>query len=125
MDRTLPLFIIGMVFGGGIGFAIAAGNGITFDGHDHGDASQHGGAEMDHSAMGHGSEDHAMMHDTPLEISSADAPKLNIMVMPDPMTGYNLHVMTESFTFSPQNASLDHVAGEGHVVCGRCRNCRA
>lgn len=115
MDRTLPLFIIGMVFGGGIGFSIAAGNGLTFDGHDHDDPAQHAAAGMDHSAMGHGSGDHAMMHDTPLEIAKADAPVLNILVMPDPMAGHNLHVMTENFTFSPQNASLDHVAGEGHA----------
>ena len=43
MNRTLALFAIGLIFGGGIGFALAAGNGITFDGHDHGDAAQHGG----------------------------------------------------------------------------------
>lgn len=109
MDRTLPLFIIGLLFGGGIGFAIAAGNGITFDGHDH------SGAVMDHSTMDHDTDDHAMMHDTPLEIAAADAPKLNIIVIPDPMAGYNLHVMAANFSFSPQNASLDHIAGEGHA----------
>lgn len=115
MDRTLPLFLIGLLFGGGIGFSIAAGNGITFDGHDHGDPAPRGGAidhaAMDHSAMG----DHAMMHDTPLEISAADAPTLSIMVMNDPMAGYNLHVMTGNFSFSPQNASLAHVPGQGHA----------
>ena len=55
MNRTLSLFVIGLVFGGGLGFAIAAGNGVTFDGHDHADPSAHGGA-MDHAAMGHGSD---------------------------------------------------------------------
>jgi hypothetical protein len=110
MDRTLPLFLIGLIFGGGIGFAIAAGNGITFDGHDHGDQSQH-----DAGAMGHGTGDHAMMHDTPLELSAAEAPGLSIMVMADPMAGYNLHVMADNFAFSPENASLDHIAGEGHA----------
>jgi hypothetical protein len=115
MDRTLPLFIIGLTFGVGIGFAIAAGNGITFDGHDHGDLAQHDDETIDHSAVGHGTGDHAMMHDTTLEVPSAEAPKLNIMVMRDPMTGYNLHVMAENFKFSPQNASLEHIAGEGHA----------
>ena len=43
MDRSLALFAIGLVFGGGIGFAIAASNGVTFDGHDHGDPAAHGG----------------------------------------------------------------------------------
>jgi uncharacterized Zn-binding protein involved in type VI secretion len=115
MDRTLPLFIIGLLFGGGIGFAIAAGNGITFDGHDHGDPAQHSGVVMDHSTMDHGSADHAAMHDTPIEVAPSNAPTLDIMVMDDPMTGYNLHVMTDNFAFSPQNAGLAHVPGEGHA----------
>jgi hypothetical protein len=65
--------------------------------------------------MGHGGGDHAMMHDTPLEIPVLDAPTLRIVVMDDPMAGHNLHIMTSNFQFSPQNASLDHVAGEGHA----------
>lgn len=109
MSRTLSLFAIGLVFGGGIGFVTAAGMGVTFDGHDHGNPALHG-AGMDHSAM-----DHAMMHDTPLEMPAADAPRLSIMVMPDPMAGYNLHLMTDNFAFSPQNASLANVTGEGHA----------
>lgn len=108
MNRTLALFVIGLVFGGGIGFTLAAANGVTFDGHDHGDPAQHGG--MDHAAMGHGK-----MHDTPLELSVAEAPVLDIAVTPDPMTGYNLHVMTDGFTFAPERASLAHVAGQGHA----------
>jgi len=35
MDRRLSMLLIGLLFGGGIGFTIAAGNGVTFDGHDH------------------------------------------------------------------------------------------
>ncbi|MDW4496468.1 hypothetical protein R5H30_00625 [Sulfitobacter sp. D35] len=41
MDRGLFLFLIGLVFGGGIGFLLAAGYGVTLDGHDHGDSEQH------------------------------------------------------------------------------------
>lgn len=120
MDRTLGLFIIGLVFGGGIGFALAAANGVTFDGHDHSDPAQHGGAldhsQMDHAAMGHDMDgDHAMMHDTPLEVEGVPAPTLAIMVSADPMAGHNLHVMVENFSFSPQNASGADVPGEGHA----------
>ncbi|WP_370399841.1 hypothetical protein [Sulfitobacter sp. JB4-11] len=114
MDRSLGLFIIGLVFGGGIGFAIAAANGVTFDGHDHSDPAQHAG--MDHAAMGHADDgDHAMMHDTPLEVDAMQAPELAIMVSADPMAGYNLHVMVQNFAFSPQNASGADVPGEGHA----------
>ncbi len=105
MDRALVLFAIGLVFGGGIGFVAAAGNGVTFDGHDHGDQT----------AMGHGDTSHAMMHDTSLDVPATGGPKVSVMIMPDPMTGYNLRVMVNNFTFSPERASLAAVPGEGHA----------
>ncbi len=104
MNRTLALFVIGLIFGGGIGFTIAAGNGVTFDGHDHLDPALHGADT-----------DHAMMHDTPIDVPAADAPQIMILVTPDPMAGYNLHVTVENFAFSPQNASLDNITGQGHA----------
>lgn len=107
MNTALPLLVIGLVFGGGIGFTIAAANGITLDGHDH---SAHG-------VSGHGAMDHGDMdHDTPLSLAAGPSvPTLAVMVHEDPAAGWNLHIMTENFTFSPQNASLAHVAGEGHA----------
>jgi hypothetical protein len=114
--RTFVLFLIGLTFGAAGGFVVAAGNGITFDGHDHTDSAQHGGmADMDHAAMGHGDMDYAMMHDQPLEMDAVDAISLDIMVMQDPMSGYNLHVTVGNFIFAPKSASLAHVEGEGHA----------
>ena len=107
--RMLGLFAIGLIFGGGIGFVTAAGMGVTFDGHDHADPAHHG-AGVDHAGM-----DHEMMHDTPLEVDATDAPTLAIALSPDPMAGYNLHVMVENFEFSPQRASLAHAKGQGHA----------
>jgi len=112
--RTFILFIIGMTFGAAGGFLVAAGNGITFDGHDHADPAHHG-AGMDHAAMGDGSMDHAMMHDTLIEVDPANVPEVEITVMKDPMSGYNLHVMTDRFSFTPDAASKTHVIGEGHA----------
>ncbi len=108
MDRSLALFAIGLVFGGGIGFAIAASNGVTFDGHDHGDPAVHGGVD-------HGGADHARMHGQPITLAAEDAPSLAIRVKPDPMSGHNLYVETDGFAFAPQNASGDHKPGEGHA----------
>tara|TARA_R110002049_G_scaffold44333_5_gene130114 strand:- start:172801 stop:173298 length:498 start_codon:yes stop_codon:yes gene_type:complete len=108
MDRSLALFAIGLVFGGGIGFAIAASNGVTFDGHDHGDPAAHGG-------MDHGGADHAMMHDQPLDLPPDAAPQISMTIARDPMAGYNLHVMVQDFAFSPQNASGENTPGEGHA----------
>ncbi|MGC1497546.1 MAG: hypothetical protein WA790_17215 [Sulfitobacter sp.] len=115
MDRSLALFAIGLVFGGGIGFVVAAGNGITFDGHDHGDPAAHGATQMDHAAMGHGDMDHASMHETPLNVPAENAPRVAVVLKPDPMTGYNLHVTVDNFAFNPQGASLAHVPGQGHA----------
>lgn len=103
MSKPLALFAIGLVFGGGLGFAVAAGNGVTFDGHDHADA-------MDHANM-----DHDMKHDMPLEVSQINAPAVTLAVTSDPVAGYNLHAQTENFTFAPHSASLANVAGEGHA----------
>lgn len=105
MDRALVLFAIGLIFGGGIGFVIAAGNGITFDGHDHGDPAAHGAAQMDHS----------MMHDTPMDVPAEGAPQVAMTLTPDAMTGYNLHVTVDNFAFSPEGASLADVPGQGHA----------
>lgn len=108
MDRSLALFAIGLVFGGGIGFAIAASSGVTFDRHDHGDPAAHGGVD-------HGGADHARMHGQPITLAAEDAPSLAIRVTPDPMSGHNLFVETEGFAFAPQNASGDNQPGEGHA----------
>lgn len=106
--RTFMLFLIGLTFGAAGGFVVAAANGITLDGHDHTDAAHHG-------AAGHAGMAHAMMHDQPLDISADQAPTLDIAVIKDPMTGYNLHVMVDGFAFAPKSASLPHAAGEGHA----------
>lgn len=109
MNRSLSLFVIGLIFGGGIGFTLAAGNGITFDGHDHGDALQH------ETSMDHAGGDHAMQHDMPLDVPAEDAPQVSITITADPLAGHNLHVITRNFSFSPTNASRDNVTGEGHA----------
>lgn len=43
MDRSIAMLLIGLVFGFGLGFVVAAANGITLDGHDH--SADHGGHE--------------------------------------------------------------------------------
>ncbi|MFY0310080.1 hypothetical protein ACFMBG_09325 [Leisingera sp. D0M16] len=107
MSRSLALFAIGLVFGGGAGFVIAAGNGVTFDGHDHGDLAHHGG---DHGEMA--------AHDHSQAVSLAagpDAPSVAVQLHKDPMAGWNLQVMPQNFRFAPENASAADVDGEGHA----------
>lgn len=118
MERTLALFVIGLIFGGGIGFVTAAGYGVTLDGHDHSDPAAHqthvASAQTKDGHSGHKMAGHD--HDELVSVASgADAPALTISVTPDPASGYNLHLMTENFTFAPEHASQDHVPGEGHA----------
>lgn len=108
MSRPLALFAIGLLFGGGAGFVIAAGNGVTFSGHDHGDASQHTGTE-NHAKMTH---DHASAVNLP---AGDDAPGLEIKLTKDPMAGWNLHVAPQNFRFAPELASQADTDGEGHA----------
>lgn len=107
MSRSLALFGIGLIFGGGTGFLVAASAGITLDGHDHGDPNAHGHATT--------SADHAHHHGEPLVVEGALAPVVRIAVTQDPMSGWNLHVETQNFRFAPENASTAHVPGEGHA----------
>ena len=96
------MLLIGLFFGGGIGFLIAAGNGITLDSHDH--ATDHAGGGHDHAAM------------AKIDLPAGDtAPTLTAQVIEDPASGWNLHVQTTNFRFAPEHASTAHVAGEGHA----------
>jgi len=114
MDRSIAMLAIGLIFGGGIGFVVAAANGVTLDGHDHTDNGAHDGHGTEHSTEMSQGMDHS--HDSLVSLPvGADAPILKIDVLKDPMSGWNLHVMTTNFRFAPDHASLPHVAGEGHA----------
>jgi len=106
MSRSLALFAIGLVFGGGIGFLTAAGNGVTLDGHDHSDPAHHGGGS------GAATHDHSALVNSP---SGPEAPSVEIHVTPDAMSGWNLQVETKNFRFAPEHASGADQPGEGHA----------
>ncbi len=106
MSRSLALFAIGLIFGGGVGFVIAASSGSTFDSHDHADPSQHGSnAEM-------AAHDHSAATNLPAD---SNAPSVAIKMIKDPMAGWNLHVTPQNFRFSPENTSTEDILGEGHA----------
>lgn len=109
MNRAFALFIIGLAFGGGIGFVLAAANGVTLDSHVHAD-DQH----LEHSGIdGYSGNGH--VHLEMLDLAGSNAPTLDVQVTKDPDQGWNLQVMTTGFTFSPANAGRAHVPGEGHA----------
>ena len=62
--------------------------------------------------LGH---DHSGHSHEPLEVSQNDQiPTVTLLVLKDRMSGWNAKVVVEHFRFAPENASQDHVAGEGH-----------
>ena len=120
MDRSLALLAIGLFFGGGIGFVTAASQGVTLDGHDH--SQPHSTQAQSHQHADHkrvdggpgGSERHS--HGHPIKLSAGpDAPTVTATLHKDAASGWNLLVVTKGFRFSPENASKEHVAGEGHA----------
>jgi UDP-N-acetylmuramyl pentapeptide synthase len=105
MSRSLALFAIGLIFGGGAGFVLAAANGVTFDGHDHSDPAHHGGDQAETAAH-----DHSATINVP---AGPTAPSVKIAVVKDPMAGWNLHVLPQNFEFAPESASAADQLGEG------------
>lgn len=104
MQRPLLFLLIGLFFGGGIGFVVAAANNVALDGHHHGEASSDG-------RSGH--------HDHGAEAISLPggetAPSVALRVFRDPVAGWNLKVETARFRFAPEAAGAAHRAGEGHA----------
>ncbi|MAQ84632.1 MAG: hypothetical protein CMH12_15510 [Maritimibacter sp.] len=102
--KPLLMLVIGLFFGTGGGFLYAASQGITLDGHDHGDHSAH---DMAAGAMSHD-------HDALLPAGDP-APSLKLHLSPEGDFAWNLHIVTEHFRFAPEDVNAVHVPGEGHA----------
>jgi hypothetical protein len=100
MFRVLAILAIGLGLGGGIGFLVAAANGFTLGGHDH-------GAHAQATEMGHN-------HTELLDVPQAEAPTVTLDVRPDLHSGWNLHLKAENFRFAPENAGRAHLDGQRH-----------
>lgn len=103
MPKGLFLLIIGLFFGTGLGFLLAASSGAQLSGHDHG-----GGAVHDHAAH-----DHDGMHDQLVEAGADVA--LSLTLLPDGPQSRNLHMQTTNFSFAPEAVNGAHVPGQGHA----------
>ena len=67
------------------------------------------------SPKDHSGHDHSGHSHEPLEVSQNDQIlAVTLTVLKDPMSGWNAKGVVEHFRFAPENASQDHVAGEGH-----------
>ncbi|WP_297773184.1 hypothetical protein [uncultured Roseovarius sp.] len=104
MAKPIAFLGIGLFFGTGLGFLVAATSGVQLEGHDHGTATH------DHSAHDHGGGDHAKQIEAGLP-----APKLTLTIHPDGPQSRNLHIDVENFAFDPKGVNGPHVPGHGHA----------
>ena len=54
-------------------------------------------------------------HSTSIEWDGAEAPEIALEVAEDPKSGYNVFLQLSGFEFSPENASTEHIPGQGHA----------
>lgn len=101
MTRSIVLLAIGVLFGAGLGFLLAAGSGME----------EKANPVHDHSAHDHGG---GMHHATLTEVEG-DAPTLALSLHPDGPQSRNLHLKVTGFTFAPEAVNGAHVPGEGHA----------
>ena len=106
--RKFMLLFIGLFFGVGIGFLLALSSGAELEGHPHTEA---GHETDDGSVHNHDAHDHSML----LENGAGPAPSVEIALYKDTVTGWNLQVVPQNFTFTPMAVNQEHVPNTGHA----------
>jgi len=105
MAKPLAFLGIGLFFGTGLGFLVAASSGAQLEGHDH----DQGAAVHDHAVHDHGTA-HAVLTE-----AGTPAPVLTLTLHPDGVQSRNLHIGVENFTFDPEGVNGAAVPGRGHA----------
>ncbi|WP_163847330.1 hypothetical protein [Pseudooceanicola aestuarii] len=109
MKNSLFLFIIGLFFGGGIGFLTASATGAQLEpAHDH---SAHGAPHDDSGAL------HGTMagHDHDSLLENGAPVSVTFAATAEGAGGVNLQIRPEGFTFAPEAVNAAHVTGQGHA----------
>ena len=103
MPKHFMMLIIGLFFGAGAGFLLAAANDVTLTGHDH---------LHDHDATAPETHDHSKR----IELAGdGPIPTLEIALTADGSNAWNLHLITTNFRFAPDRVNMAHAHGEGHA----------
>jgi hypothetical protein len=105
-EMLLPVAAV-LLIGAGTGYGLAQ---LTANDADdaHVDTAETGSA---HDDMANAT---AHAH-TYLMVPEAGAPKVSLEVTEDAKSGWNVHIVTENFKFTPENANKANVIGEGHA----------
>ena len=71
--------------------------------------------DMDNSTNGMNNSAMVMSH-APIEVGhNQSMPCVKITLYSDTMSGYNIHIETNNFTFAPNNVSTELIMGERHA----------
>lgn len=93
----------------GLAVGVFASGTLLMDDHSH-------DVDMPTSTDSH---DHADMvmhnHDAVAVLDIATAPTVEVMAIPDTKSGYNVRLITDNFTFTPDAAGGENVQGQGHA----------
>jgi hypothetical protein len=74
------------------------------------------GATADMDMMGDMSTTSPMHMHTMLEVdTSIPIPTISVVAIKDAKDGYNLHITTENYTFTPENVNKESVQSQGHA----------
>ncbi len=108
MPKTIIFLIIGLVFGAGLGFVLAASTGVQPADHAGAtDASVHDHSAHDHAAMGH---DHSKLTEV-----TGPAPTISLTFHPDGPQSRNMEMQVKNFAFDPVAVNGAHIEGRGHA----------
>ncbi len=61
------------------------------------------------------SDDHSEMSHGMYEVEAANAPSVTVAAEEDAVSGWNVTLTTENFTFTPENVNDENIANEGHA----------
>lgn len=93
--QAIVAAVIGIIIGvlGSIAFMPQSAGQVSTD--------EHAGHEMDHKGI---------------EIEAGKTiPTVSIMAHKDSMSGFNIHVTAQNFSFTPEKAGADAIQGQGHA----------
>lgn len=72
-------------------------------------------SQQDHAHSTSLPHEHGAMEHGKIELLPENAPTVELEVLSDSKSGWNINIKTSNFEFSPENVNSEHVLGEGHA----------
>ncbi|MFT5116786.1 MAG: hypothetical protein ACI9NY_000309 [Kiritimatiellia bacterium] len=78
------------------------------------DTNENNTTESDMSTHDHSQHEHGLL-DISTFGENTPIPTIKVTASEDPMTGWNIHISTENFLFTPEKVNQENTANEGHA----------